>query len=133
MQPLTASFVTPTTCVHQGDYARSKCLLKEAKSTLELGNSRVNGADASATLRPVKDDVARAMSMARPTHPVSDAQWQQLLDSCAWSMAMCTHPMCTPAGESPKSGAFSGDPEGRVRRPGSEFEHPVAHDRHHVA
>ena len=48
-------------------------------------------------------------------------------------MAMCTHPMCTPAGESTKSGAFAGDPEGRVRRPGSEFEHPVAHDRHHVA
>ena len=75
MQPLTAAFVTPTTCVHQGDYVRSKYLLKEAKITLEFGNSRVNGADASATLRPVKDDVARAMSMDRPTHPVSDAQW----------------------------------------------------------
>ena len=75
MQPLMAAFVTPTTCVHQGDYARSKYLLKEAKSTLEMGNSRVNGADASAILRPVKDDVARAMSMARLTHPVRDAQW----------------------------------------------------------
>ena len=75
MQPLTAAFVTPTTCVHQGDYARSKYLLKEAKSTLELGNSRVNGADASAILRPVKDDVARAMGIAQPAHPVSDAQW----------------------------------------------------------
>ena len=74
MQPLMTAFVEPTTCVHQGDYARSKYLLKEAKSTLELGNSRVNGADASATLRPVKDDVARAMSLARPTHHVSDAQ-----------------------------------------------------------
>jgi len=93
----------------------------------------VNGADASATLRPVKDDVARAMGIAQPAHSVSDAQWQQLLDSCAWSMAMCTHPMCTPAGESPKSGAFAGDPEGRVRRPGSEFEHAVAHGRHLIA
>ena len=93
----------------------------------------MNGADASGILRPVKDDVARAMGIAQPAYSVSDAQWQQLLDSCAWSMAMCTHPMCTPAGESPKSGAFAGDPEGRVRRPGSEFEHAVAHDRHHVA
>ena len=93
----------------------------------------MNGADASGILRPVKDDVARAMGIAPPTHPVSDAQWQQLLDSWAWSMAMCTHPMCTPTGESPKSGAFSGDPEGRVWRPFSEFEHAVAHDRHHVA
>ena len=75
MQPPTAFFVTPTTCVHQGDYARSKYLLKEAKSTLELGNSRVNGADASGILRPVKDDVARAMGIAQPAHPVSDAQW----------------------------------------------------------
>ena len=58
----------------------------------------MNGADASATLRPVKDDVARAMGIAQPTLPVDDAQWQQLLDSWAWSMAMCTHPMCTPAG-----------------------------------
>ena len=74
----------------------------------------MNGADASGILRPVKDDVARAMGIAQPTHPVSDAQWQQLLDSWAWSMAMCTHPMCTPAGESPKSGAFAGDPEGHV-------------------
>ena len=80
----------------------------------------MNGADASATLRPVKNDVARAMIMARPTHPVSDAQWQQLLDSCAWSMAMCTHPMCTPAGDSPKSGVSAGDPEGRVRRPSAQ-------------
>ena len=87
----------------------------------------MDSADASGILRPVKDDVARAMGMARPTHPVSDVQWQQLLDSWAWLMAMCTHPMCTPAG------AFAGDPEGRVRRPGSEFEHAVAHDRHHVA
>ena len=93
----------------------------------------MNGADASGILRPVKDDVARAVGIAKPTQPVRDAQWQQLLDSWAWSMAMCTHPMCTPAGESPKSGAFAGDPEGRVRRPGSEFEHAVAHDRHHVA
>ena len=67
--------MTPTTCVHQGDYAISKCLLKDAKSTLDLGNSRVNGADASGILRPVKDDVARAMGIAQPTHPVSDAQW----------------------------------------------------------
>ena len=35
--------------------------------------------------------------------------------------------------QSPKSGAFAGDPEGRVRRPGSEFERAVEHDRHHVA
>ena len=64
----------------------------------------MNGADASATLRPVKDDVARAMGIAQPAHSVSDAQWQQLLDSCAWSMAMCTHRVSPPAGKSPKSG-----------------------------
>ena len=72
----------------------------------------MNGADASGILRPVKDDVARAMSMARHKHHVSDAV-VKLFDSLAWSMAMCTHPMCMPAGESPKSGAFSGDPEGQ--------------------
>ena len=93
----------------------------------------MNGADASATLRPVKDDVARAMRMARPTHPVSDAQWQQLLDSWAWSMAMCTHRVSPPGEKSPNSGVSAGDPEGRVWPPFSEFEHAVAHDRHHVA
>ena len=93
----------------------------------------MNGADAPATLRPVKDDVARAMGIAPPTHPVSDAQWQQLLDSCAWAMAMCTHRVSPPGKKSPKSGVSAGDPEGRVWRPFSEFEHPVAHDRHHVA
>ena len=98
-----------------------------------MGNYRGDSADASATLRPVKDDVARAMGIAQPAHSVSDAQWQQLLDSCAWSMAMCTHPMCTPAGESPKAGAFAGDPEGRVRRLGLEFEDAVAHGRHRIA
>ena len=93
----------------------------------------MDSADASATLRPVKDDVARAMGIAQPTEPVSDAQWQQLLDSYAWSMAMCTHRVSPPGKESPKSGVSAGDPEGRVWRPFSEFEHPVAHDRHHVA
>ena len=52
MQPLTAAFVKPTTCVHKGDYARSKYLLKEAEYTRELGDSRVDSADASGILRP---------------------------------------------------------------------------------
>jgi len=47
-------------------------------------------------------------------------------------MAMCTHRVSPPERKSPKIGSVAGDPEGRVRRPCSEFEHAVAHGRHHV-
>ena len=46
---------------------------------------------------------------------------------------MCTHRVSPPGGNPLNPGASAGDPEGRVRRPCSEFEHPVAHDWHHVA
>ena len=35
--------------------------------------------------------------------------------------------------EFPQNGVIHGRSEGRVRRPCSEFEHAVAHGRHHVA
>ncbi|MDA9080172.1 hypothetical protein N9M16_01930 [Candidatus Dependentiae bacterium] len=73
------------------------------------------------------------MGTVRPTNSVSDVQGEQLLDSWAWSMAMCTHRVSPPGGNPLNSGASAGDPEGRVRRPCSDFEHAVAHGRHRIA
>ena len=42
-------------------------------------------------------------------------------------------PRVPPGGNALNSGTSVGDPEGRVRRPSSEFEHAVAHGRHRIA
>ena len=84
-------------------------------------------------LRPEWDDADIAARIEQSTRPMSDTQWERMLDFGVVSTIMFTYLLRPREKKSPFSGSEFKLREGHVRRPPSKFHHDIAQNRRHPA